>query len=170
VADQRDKGETAADAEQRRDDRQAHREHRAEADQQDDRGRGDADALGGPAVGRLRQIDHVAAEIERHTLAGCGARAGHQRLHLAGGDLGRLHVERDGRERDVAVGRDPARDLIGAADRRDMRRVRQRGELAGDTAAHLGACDRTCGAYRQGERVTRLTGEMLVDQRCARVG
>ena len=57
--------DTGADAEQRGADRQAHREHRAEREQQDDHRGEDPDALG-DAVDRVRG-EHVAAVVDLET-------------------------------------------------------------------------------------------------------
>ena len=106
-----------AEAEQRRDERQAHGDHRAEGDQQDDGRRDQADALGargnGLGLGRDRAAD---LDLQRVVTGREDGRD--QRRGLVGSELvGRLV------EGDVGVGRRAVRrDLAGAV----------RGERAGD--------------------------------------
>ena len=75
VREQRDRPEPGAEAEQRRDDRQAHRDHRAERQQQDDDRREQPDRRGDAEARLLGRLDRLAAELDLRGPALPAARA-----------------------------------------------------------------------------------------------
>ena len=132
VREEGDQAETGAEAEQRRDDRQPHRDHRAERDQQHDNRCEQADGRGDPEAGLLGLLDGLPAELDVQP----GPRGRFRGVHDSfGGALGkqvRFFVEDDRREGDPAVRGDRA-TRGGAAVRADhLRDVR----LLGDFREH----------------------------------
>ena len=79
VGAERDQAEADAEREQRGDDRQAHRDHRAEGEQQDDDRRQQADREGGVAAFFFGFLDRLAAELDLEAVAG-GALGGRDDL------------------------------------------------------------------------------------------
>ena len=106
VAQQLDEAEADADAEERDEDRQSHRQHRTERDEQDHDGGEDADELrrAEPAV----LLEHAPTERDADTAAVGVVGEVADALDGRVGDLRRHAVELDGRVRDVAVARDLA--------------------------------------------------------------
>src|SRR5262249_30029841 len=118
---------------------------------------------------RLGLVDQVAAQEEVHAVARSGPRVTHQPGDLARPDRRRRPAELHGRERDVPVAGYLARRGVGITDRRNVRRVLERYQRAGDPAPGLRRGDRARRADGQRERIPRLTLEVLVEQGLARV-
>ena len=136
VAAEPDHAEAGAEAEERRHDRQAHREQRAEAEQQDDHGGQEADSGREADARLLGLLDRLAAELD---LQGGRARGLGRRDHAVDRRLRQLVralVELDGGEADRARLRDGVRaGRVGAHDAGDVRQTRDAHEQRRDHRA-----------------------------------
>ena len=122
VAAEPDDAETGPEAEQRRHDRQAHREQRAEAEQQHDDGGEEADARCEAEARLLSLLDRLAAELDLEGGRAHGLGRGDHTVDGRLRQLVRALVELDGREADRAGLRDCVRaGLIGAHHAGDVR-------------------------------------------------
>ena len=108
-----------AEAEQRDQERQAGRDHRAERDQQHDRGAEEAEPLRGGRL--LRAVDRVAAELDLEPVAAVGLRRGDQLLAVLLGDVPAVDRQRQRGRADRALLGDP--DRRGVADVVDRARL-----------------------------------------------
>ena len=130
MADELDERDTDADAEERDEDRQAHREQRAERDEQDHDGGEDADEFGGTDPGIL--LEHAPAQRDLRALdllRGCvGQRA--DRVERRGRDIAGALVELHGCVGNSAVTRHlpRPRSRVRADDRAHARHLRHVGE------------------------------------------
>ena len=161
-----DHPESDPEAEQGGHDRQAHRDERAEADEQDDYRRADAHGRGEPDRRPLRLLDRLAAELdlERRRARGPGCRD-----HVLDGRL-RQHVgalvEGDRREADRAVTRDRSRTGAVRADHGGhARHVRHAGEGRADRRA-LALIGQLAGACAEDDliRISRLGREATLEE------
>ncbi len=113
-----DERDTDADAEERDEDRQPHREQRAERDEEDHDGGEDADDLSGTGPGVL--LEHAPSQRDVRTVdvSRSGVGQGADRVERVGRDVGDAPVELHGRVGNGAVPRHLARPgrRVGADD------------------------------------------------------
>ena len=169
-AHQPDQAESGPEPEQGGDDREAHREHRAEADQEDhDRG-ADADERGVADREPLRLLDRLAVQLDlKAGRARSGGRGDHPPRRGDRQDV-RALVEGHGREADRPVpGDSPGPGGVGAGHGRDVREVRHPTEHPLDPRLD-GMCGQRPGGGVQHDlvRVARLPGNRLESRSAAR--
>ena len=100
-----------AEADQRDHQRQPGGDHRAERDQQHDRGAEEPEALG--ARGLLRGVDRIAAQLDLHAVAAVGLGGGDQLLAGLLRDVPAVDRQRQRGRPDRAVPREPDGRLLG---------------------------------------------------------
>ena len=169
---QTEQAETDAQRADRHGQRQPGRHYRAERDEQDQRGRKQADQLG-RRLGRLGLLHRPAAEHDVQAAA-LGRRRGGQQLlrvldrHVVGVD----DIEENARGEGSAVRCDSAAGAVGGVGILDGRHVRQPAELneqSPDLAPHLVAAD-VVGADHHFHRVAGLGREPLGQHGLCRLG
>ena len=152
-AAQTDQTDPGAEPEQGRRDRQAHRQQRAEADQQHDDRRPDPDQERVADRRLLGLLDRLPAQLDAQARGAGGRRHVDHPLRRGRGEDVRALVEGDRREADRAVPGDrPASRRVRAGHRGDVRQARDPAEHLLDLRTHR----------RRGQRAARRAHDDLV--------
>ena len=160
-ADQRPADGEAGDG---NDERKPGCDHRAEGEQQDDRGRGQPDSFGAD-LALFGQLDALSAQSHLESRSFRVGRGFDESLGIGNRHVDRVcNVQADVGEQGAAVGGDRARRGIWILDSRDMRLIGETPEQVRNRCLHRGVRCASFGAYDDVNGVAGLTREPVGQQ------